>query len=327
MTLKIDRSSGIRLLIVSADERKLAFPRFHFDETNLEAAFVKTGRDFLEFHGLPGEILMSLIERAQSLATAWADRTTPQSLSGKRVALIADDSGWRNTTAFDLGVQAMGGICVQAPIKFGGLESTADLAGYLDNWFDILVIRTRELSTLQELASFAKAPVVNARTRTNHPCETLGDLAYIQSRRGSLEGMKVVCVAPDANIFRSWVEASIAMPIHVRQVYPENWHITNGSALSPNFAASIDMTELFDADAIITDSWPGEANEKQLLDYQISTSILERCRSDVIFLPCPPVSRGKEVTADAMRHASCQSAAAKAYLLHAQNALLEWIAA
>ena len=286
---------------------------------------MKPGKDFLEFHGLPKEVIFSLIDRAQSLATAWDKRAMPQSQSGRRVALIADDSGWRNTTAFDVGVKTMGGICVQSPIKFNVHEATADLAGYLDNWFDILIVRTRELSALKELASVAKAAVVNARTRSNHPCETLGDLAYIQSKRGTLEGTKVVGVAPDANIFRSWVEASITMPIQVRQVYPESWHVKDASLLSPNFAAGTDLAELLDADVIVTDSWPSEATEEQMLEYQISASVLERCRPDAIFLPCPPVSRGKEVTADAMRHPACQSAAAKAYLLHAQNALLEWI--
>lgn len=282
-------------------------------------------KDFLEFHGLPKEIILSLIDRAQSLATAWDDRTMPQSLSGKRVALIADDGGWRNTTAFDLGIQAMGGLCVQSPIRFNASEATADLARYLDNWFDILVVRTKELSALKELASVAEAAVVNARTRSNHPCEALGDLSYIQSKRQTLEGLKVVGVAPDANIFRSWVEASISMPLQVRQVYPEKWHVKDVSLSGPNFAASTDLAELFDADVIVTDSWPSEANEEQMLRYQISTSLLERCRRDVIFLPCPPVSRGKEVTAGAMGHPACQSAAAKAYLLHAQNALLEWV--
>jgi ornithine carbamoyltransferase len=188
-----------------------------------------------------------------------------------------------------------------------------------------LVVRTKELSTLKELASIAKAAVVNARTRSNHPCETLGDLAYIQSKRGTLERMKVVGIAPDANILRSWVEASVSMPIQVRQVYPENWHIRDASLLGPNFAATTDLAELLDADVIVTDSWPSDANEEQLLEYQISTTVLEKCRPDAIFLPCPPVSREKEVAADAMHHPTCQSAAAKAYLLHAQNALLEWI--
>lgn len=251
----------------------------------------------------------------------------PQSLQGKRIALIADDGGWRNTTAFDLGVQAMGGICVQVPISFDVRETTADLAGYLDNWFDILIVRTKNLSTLRELAAKAKSPVVNARTKSNHPCETLGDLAYIQSKRGSIDGLKVVGVAADANIFRSWVEASITLPIEVTQVYPEKWHIIDPTLLNAKLKVSTDMRELRDADVILTDSWPCGADEAELMGYQISASILDSAQPGKIFLPCPPVVRGQEVTADAMSHPACQSREAKAFLLHAQNALLEWIVA
>lgn len=285
----------------------------------------QSSRDFVRFHDLGADTILSIIDRAKALAVAWDERAMPQRLAGKRVALIADDGGWRNTTAFDLGIRAMGGICVQPPIKFNVRETTAELAGYLDNWFDILVVRTRELSTLRELASRARAPVVNARTWSNHPCETLGDLAYVSSRRGTLEGLKVVGVGPDANILRSWGEASIVLPIEVTQAYPADWHIRD--IASPRFTVSSDLDALFDADMIITDCWPDGAREDQLLEYQVSASLLDKCRPGAIFLPCPPVTRGQEVTADAMSHPTCQSAVAKAYLLHAQNALLEWIAA
>jgi ornithine carbamoyltransferase len=77
--------------------------------------------------------------------------------------------GWRNTTAFELGAKAMGGICVRAPITLQGKEAVGDLARYLDNWFDIIVARTPDLSRLRDLAAGARAPVVNARTRSNHP--------------------------------------------------------------------------------------------------------------------------------------------------------------
>src|SRR5262245_42654796 len=135
-------------------------------------------KGFLEFQQLPTDVAVAITKRAGVLADAWLDRQMPQSLEGKRIGLIVDDGGWRNTTAFALGIQAMGGICVQAPISFNTSETTADLAGYLDNWFDVVIVRTKELSTLRQLAAVAKTPVVNARTRSNHPCETLGDLAY-----------------------------------------------------------------------------------------------------------------------------------------------------
>jgi len=282
-------------------------------------------RDFLQFHDLGADAILSIIARAQILAEAWNDRGMPQSLAGKRLALIVDDGGWRNTTAFELGIQAMGGVCARPPARFGAGEATADLAKYLDNWFDVLVVRTRELSILRELASSADAPVINARTRSNHPCETLGDLAYIRSKSARVDGLKIIVLSPAANIVRSWIEASIALPLQVTQIYPEDWLVRDTA--SPNFTASTGLDALFDADVIITDCWPDGASGDRLLRYQVSAALLERCRPDVIFLPCPPVTRGQEVSADAMSHPACQSARAKAYLLHAQNALLEWIVA
>ncbi|WHO74220.1 ornithine carbamoyltransferase [Rhizobium sp. BT03] len=287
----------------------------------------RSARDFLAFHDIPEAGLRSIIARAGALAIAWDERAMPQGLMGKHVALIADDGGWRNTTAFDLGVQAMGGICVHVPIGFNAREEAGDLAGYLGNWFDMLVIRTKELNKLKAVAAAAPVPVINARTRSNHPCETLGDLAYIESRRGSIDGLKVVGVAADANILRSWVEASIVLPIEVVQVYPEPWHISDAALLNERFRASIDMGELSDADVVITDSWPGDVVSQALAGYRIDTDLLDRLPEDAIFLPCPPVTRGQEVTAGAMEHPRCLSRAAKAFLLHAQNALMEWVIA
>jgi ornithine carbamoyltransferase len=285
-----------------------------------------SARNFLEFHNIPEAGLRSIVARAGELAEAWDERAMPQSLAEKRVALIVDDGGWRNTTAFDLGIQAMGGICVHVPISFNTREETSDLAGYLGNWFDMLVIRTKELATLKAVAAVSPVPVINARTRSNHPCETLGDLAYIKSRRGSIDGLKVVGVAADANILRSWAEASIVLPIEVVQVYPERWHVRDSALLDGRFRASTDMGELLDADVIVTDSWPGDAAADALAGHRVGTDVLDRLREDAIFLPCPPVKRGQEVTAEAMEHPLCRSRAAKAFLLHAQNALMEWVA-
>ncbi|MEI3803968.1 ornithine carbamoyltransferase [Agrobacterium sp. CCNWLW32] len=284
------------------------------------------GKDFLEFHDLPADAVFSIIDRAGALAEDWSKAATPQTLKGKRIGLIVDDTGWRNTAAFDLGIQAMGGICVTVPISFNGREDIADLAGYLDNWFDLLIVRTKELSTLRALAAEMRAPVINARTKSNHPCETLGDLAYVKSVRGRIDDLKIVGVTSDANILRSWVEASISLPIQVTQVYHDQWHVTDAALINPNFRVSTDMAELLDADVVITDSWPA-GPDHHLADYRISASLLDRMRPDAIFLPCPPVARGQEVTADAMVHPGCQSRAAKAFLLHAQNALMEFLLA
>jgi len=282
--------------------------------------------DFLALDDHRAEHLLPVLERAAGLARRWRERRMPQSLAGRRVALIVDDGGWRNTTAFELGVASMGGICVRAPITFQGREAVGDLARYLDNWFDLIVARTPDLSRLRQLAEAARAPVVNARTRSNHPCETLGDLAFALTAKGKLDGLRVAVVAPDDNILGSWAEASAVLPLEVVQIYPERWHARRFSQVE-RFAATADLEALAAADLVITDSWPQDAVPAELLPYQVTASLLDRHAPRACFIPCPPVTRGQEVSPDAMEAPYCQVIEAKAYLLHAQNALLEAIAA
>lgn len=116
--------------------------------------------DFLALDDHKVEDLASVLGRATELAESWRNRCLPRLLRGIRVGLIVDDTGWRNTTAFDLGITAMGGVCVHAPISLGGAEDVVDLAHYLDNWFDILVVRTPDLGKIRELAA--------ARNRASH---------------------------------------------------------------------------------------------------------------------------------------------------------------
>ncbi len=131
-------------------------------------------------------------------------------------------------------------------------------------------------------------------------------------------------VSPESNILQSWIEASAALPITVVQVYPQKWHVKTAAKAYPRFSTSIDMGELTDTDILVTDCWPDDATPAELEGYRVTAAVLDRRRPGTEFIPCPPVSRGEEVSADAMQHPSCRVAAAKAFLLHAQNAALEW---
>lgn len=284
-----------------------------------------TVTDFLALDDHRAEALEPILTRAADLARAWRERQVPQVLEGMRVALVVDDGGWRNTTAFELGVKAMGGLCVRASVSLAGYEAVGDVAQYLDNWFDIVVVRTPDLERLRYLAEAARSPVINARTRSNHPCETLGDLAYVLQKRGSLSGLRVAVVAPDDNILGSWAEAAAVLPIEVVQIYHERWHAHRFATIE-RFSMTTKMNALASADVVITDCWPKDVKPADVLDYQISAATLGRIAPNALFIPCPPVGRGREVTADAMASPMCHAIAAKAFLLHAQNALLEAIA-
>jgi ornithine carbamoyltransferase len=168
---------------------------------------------------------------------------------------------------------------------------------------------------------------LNLRTNDNHPCEVLGDLAHVRAQRGSWDGLRVAMVGPTGNIAQSWLEAAAQLPIEVIQVAPKNFQYHEQGSGS-RCSMTDDPAAIEAADLIVTDCWPANVTETQKADFaalRIDPALLDRCQPGVLFVPCPPVTRGNEVSVDAMVHPRCLAKPAKAYLLHAQNAVLEYV--
>jgi ornithine carbamoyltransferase len=293
-------------------------------------------KDFITFLDYSEQEIIALLDLTDQLHDQFRSRQLPQYLKGKSIALIWDAEGFRNRVAFELGITAMGGIGIQVPGRLDERESIEDVVSYLDNWFDAVVARTKHHSHMQRLATAAKIPVINARTDYNHPCEILGDLAYIRGRKGTLGGLKVAFVGEATNLCHPWFEAAARLPIQVIQVCPEGYQIDsslltewqNGAVGELSVTSSL-KDGLREADVIYTDCWPtgrddaeGQNIQRLFTPYQITTENLAWAAPDVLFLPCPPVHRGEEVSESVMQSSACCVLAAKEYLLHAQNALL-----
>lgn len=280
--------------------------------------------DLLSLAELDAQSLENLVVRADQLKENWHDGKMPQSLVGRRIGMIEELPGWRNPTAIAVGVAAMGGSCVSVTAKLEGAETVEDLAGYMDNWFDLMAVRTPNLRTLKSFANALKAPAMNLRTNDNHPCEVLGDLAYVRSVRGSLIGLRVAIVGPAGNIASSWFEAAHVLGLEVLQITPKGFEATEDARGSCD--ATDDVRAIEGADLIVTDCWPADIEAASVDAFQtcrIDAVKLDRCKTDALFVPCPPVTRGQEVSEDAMLHPACVATPAKAFLLHAQNAYLE----
>jgi len=277
-------------------------------------------KDFLALHDFGAEALEVLARRSIELSQAWDSRSMPRCLEGQRIGIITELPGWRNPTALALGAAEMGATCVPVAASLEGCEPLVDLAGYLDNWFDCVAIRTPNLGKLRALAGIMAAPVVNLRTHDNHPKEVLADLTYVLARRGSWEGLKVAVIAPMGNILQSWIEAAMVLPIHVTQISHPSFYAYDSMH---RFSKMDDLSALPEADLIITDCWQEPANARLLGKLRVTSQVLDRCQPKAMFIPCPPVTRGEEVSAGAMRHTKCVAREAKDYLLHVQNAVLE----
>ena len=281
--------------------------------------------DLAALTDLDAPIIEALAERAIALEAAWRARDVPQTLVGARIGSIAELPGWRNPTALALGMAAMGGACVTVTARLEGAESVEDLAGYMDNWFDLLAVRTPDLARLRRFADALRAPVMNLRTNANHPCEVLGDLAFALRERGSWDGLRVAMVGPAGNIARSWAEAASVLPIEVVHVRPPT-HAFGPDDPGGAIEGTDDIGAIESANLIVTDCWPPGASATDapaFARHRITADRLARCRPDVLFVPCPPVTRGEEVSDDAIEHPRCLATPAKAFLMHAQNAFVE----
>ena len=283
--------------------------------------------------------IQNILGRADKLHDDWHRRKMPQTLIGQRVGLWFYGTGFRNRVAFELGVQAMGGTAAYVPGELGAGEPVEDVARYLSNWFDILVVRARRHELVEGCAKYASIPVINARTDRGHPCEILGDLQFIRRHRGSLDNLRVVFVGEYTNLCRSWLEAAALLPIGVTQVCPPGYEVSpiDLKVLRSGAAGTIGVSNDLDAvlsresvDVLYTDCWPVRESddervriEHDFLPYQIRLIHLECLSASGVFLPCPPVTRGEEATADAVADNRNLNYQAKEFLLHAQNALME----
>ncbi len=297
-------------------------------------------KDFLALTDLSTDQLIHILNRADALADAWKTNSMPKSLSNNQVGLWFYGQGFRNRVAFEIGARAMGASVSYIPGELGVHEPLLDVGFYLENWFDILVVRAKSHNDLQHLASHTNANVVNARTNYNHPCEIIGDLQFIRKHRGSLDGLNVAFVGEVTNLCMSWFEAAVILPITVTQIAPEQYQAEKSllDKLNTNAVGKISTGNDIDPllkniDLIYTDCWPRTSNDdgKQtisdlFLPYQITEQHLNQLKPGSLFLPCPPVTRGQEVSAEAMNSRFCMNYQAKEYLLHSQNAVLEFLA-
>lgn len=292
--------------------------------------------DFLRVDDLTGNELIGILDRADELRELWNEGRMPKPLSGKRVALWFFGHGFRNRMAFEIGARAMGADVSFVPGELGVDEPIEDIGGYLDNWFSLLAIRAKRHADLERVAREAAAPVINARTDFNHPCEIVGDLQYLRGARGSLEGLNVVFAGEVTNLCMSWFEAAVRLPIEVTQAGPEGRLLPAEKVRELNArsvgristVSDLDLAVSEKTDLVYTDCWPRGGDpaetEKLFMPFRVTTGLLSRMNPRGFFLPCPPVTRGQEVEADAMLSPLCKVREAKDRLLHAQNALMEF---
>lgn len=211
----------------------------------------------------------------------------------KTILLFFPSSSIRTRVTFEKGIHLLGGQSILFPSDtFDNKEKLADVAGYLNNWADCVVIRHNSMELIKEFSEYSAVPVINAMTEENHPCEVLSDLFAISQIRKNYLNLHYTFVGTNSNIGKAWAEAAIAFGISFTHCCPQGYEIENS-------VAEHDMERAMEqSDIVITDSIP-ETLFSIYKPYQITESLMRRARPDALLNPCPPFTRGMEVSEDA----------------------------
>ena len=303
-------------------------------------------KHFLDLHTTDPAELRGMIDTARAMKDARNGRPKgapddSQPLAGHMVALIFEKPSTRTRVSFDVGVRQMGGqtmVLSGKEMQLGHGETIADTARVLSRYVDLIMIRTFEEATLQEMAEHATVPVINGLTNRTHPCQIMADVMTYEEHRGPIAGRKVVWSGDGNNVCASLIHAAGQFGFDFTFTGPPPLDPEAGwldFARAKGVKAEIErdpFKAVQGADLVVTDTWvsmhdPESAKERrhnQLRGYQVNEALMAEAKPDALFMHCLPAHRNDEATSGVMDGPHSVIFDEAENRLHAQKAILRW---
>jgi len=124
-------------------------------------------------------------------------------LEGPRgVGVIFEKNSTRTRFSFEIGIAQLGGHAVVVDgqsTQLGREETLQDTGRVLSRYVDAIVWRTFGQKRLEQMATGATVPIVNALSNEFHPCQVLADLQTLVERKGQLKGLELAYFGDGAN--------------------------------------------------------------------------------------------------------------------------------
>lgn len=277
------------------------------------------------------------------------DRFKYKTFAGPQtVAVIFDKTSTRTRVSFAVGIADLGGVplIIDSQVsQMGKKESVADTARVLDRQVAQIVWRTFSHAGLEEMAANSNVPVINSLSDSFHPCQLLADLLTVREEFGKTEGLKLAYIGDAANNMGNsyllaatlaGMSASISAPVGFT---PDPGIVRKASEIAETQGQKIQITNdpreaARDSHVIATDTWVsmGMESEKEerltkFSGFTVGQELMQLARPEAIFLHCLPAYRGYEVSAEVIDGPQSRVWQEAENRLHAQKALMHWLAA
>ena len=279
--------------------------------------------------------LLDLTERVKRAPSKFT-----RALSGKYISLLFEKPSLRTRLTFELAIKQLGGdsVTCEGPVG-GGREPLKDVARNLDRWVNGIVARTFSQNTIEELAEWSSAPVINALSDMYHPCQALADVFTLREQFGELRGLKLAFVGDGNNVAHSLMVTAPRLGMDFAIATPAGYSpnpeiVSQAEGLAAMAGTRLEVTNhpaeaLAGAHAVYTDVWASMGREQEAQErrerfaaYQVNEDLMAMARPDAVFMHCLPAKRGEEVTDEVMESGRSIVFEQAENRLHTQKALL-----
>ena len=296
-------------------------------------------RHFLTLKDLSAAELSALIHRAIVLKAMHKDGKVYEPLKNKVLAMIFEKSSTRTRVSFESAmIQFGGGSIFLSPndTQLGRGEPIEDSARVISSMVDMVMIRTFEHEKAEQFSQYSSVPVINALTDDYHPCQLLADMQTYLEHRGSIQGKTVTWVGDGNNMCHSYINAAEQFNFNLNIATPKGYEpdeaiVASSSANVTLFSNVNDAT--YQSDLIVTDVWAsmGQEEEQKKREaafeaFQVNKAVMSLANKDALFMHCLPAHRGEEVSEQVIDGPQSVVWDEAENRLHAQKALLEFLA-
>ncbi|MCC6705296.1 MAG: ornithine carbamoyltransferase [Thermomicrobiales bacterium] len=272
------------------------------------------GRSFIRDTDFSPAELLDLMETSKRLKEIRKLGRPHTYLRGKTLGLLFQHPSTRTRTAFQVGMEQLGGQAVFLGIQDLQLkrgETLQDTARIMSGYLDAIGVRIESQVDLDEFARGASVPVYNGLTSERHPIEALGDVFTLRERFGELKGLTFAYLGDGNNVCHSLMLSMAAVGVNLRVASPAGYQPDPGivdiaKRLAAASGATIVMTEdpheaVSGVDAVYTDVHQSMGEDAQLAKltalapYRVTRGVMAEAAPHAVFMHCLPMRRGLEV--------------------------------
>jgi ornithine carbamoyltransferase len=305
-------------------------------------------KHLLSISDLTGETVLALVERAVVLASGRAHGERP--LAGRTVGVYFRKTSTRTRTSFTVGAMTLGAqVIAYGPndLQIVTGETVPDTAKVLANYLDALVLRTND--SMEEMLQFAsqdRMAVINAMSASEHPTQSLADLATLREHFGRLAGLHLLYLGEGNNSASAISLAVARIPgMQLTLVTPEEYGLSEDFMTAVGATAAAhgarveqhhDMGRLprHGADAVYTTRWLTMGVQRADADwlpkfrpYTVTPEVMaavSKADGNTVFLHDLPAMRGYEVLDEVLDGPQSLALRQAYHKMTSAMAVLEW---